>query len=91
MKASTSAGTGATQAKQTLESTFKDHYQTLQLHPEADASLIEAAYWHLARSYNAAKRLDSSAIAITDDLNEAYGVLAHRRVARSISQLRTLS
>ena len=70
---------------QTLEPTFKDHYQTLQVHPEADASMIEAAYWHLARRYNAAKRFDSSAIEIMDDLNEAYSVLgspSHRKEYR---------
>ncbi len=60
---------------QTLEPTFKDYFLTLQVHPEADASMIEAAYWHLARRCNAQKRFDSSTIANLDELNEAYSVI----------------
>ena len=59
---------------QTLAPPFDDHFLTLQVHPEADAKMIEAAYWHLARRYS--KRADSSAMAKLDDLNVAYSVLA---------------
>ncbi|OGO49855.1 MAG: hypothetical protein A2148_02510 [Chloroflexi bacterium RBG_16_68_14] len=62
---------------------FKDYYLLLQLHPEADAGMIDAAYWHLARRYNKASVDDPSAKAKLDDLNEAYAVLgsAERREA----------
>ena len=53
---------------------FDDHFLTLQVHPEADAGMIETAYWHLARRYS--KRPDPSAAAKLDDLNAAYSVLA---------------
>lgn len=54
---------------------FHDHYLVLQVHPEADAAMIDAAYWHLARRYNDAEDGDPSARAKLDDLNEAYSVL----------------
>lgn len=62
---------------------FKDYYLILQLHPEADAAMVDAAYWHLARRYNQACVDDPSATAKLDDLNEAYTVLgsAERREA----------
>ncbi len=59
---------------QTQAPPFDDHFLTLQVHPEADARMIEASYWHLARRYN--RRSDSSAMANLDDLNLAYSVLA---------------
>lgn len=57
------------------EPLFKDYYQILQLHPDAEAAMMDQAYWHLARLYNAAGPSDSSARAKLDDLNEAYSVL----------------
>lgn len=54
---------------------FHDHYLVLQVHPEADAAMIDAAYWHLARRYNEADDGDPSAKAKLDELNEAYSVL----------------
>ncbi len=54
---------------------FKDYCLILQLHPEADAEMVDAAYWHLAKRYSDARRTDSSAKAKMDDLNEAYSVL----------------
>jgi curved DNA-binding protein CbpA len=61
---------------------FKDYYLILQVHPAADAAMIDAAYWHLARRYGEARLTDSSAKAMMDDLNEAYSVLrsSERRV-----------
>ena len=54
---------------------FKDYCLILQVHPEADAGMIEAAYWHLARRYN--EQADTAPLAKDqlDDLNEAYSVL----------------
>lgn len=54
---------------------FKDYCLTLQVHPEADAGMIEAAYWHLARRYNDRADTDPLAKAHLDELNEAYTVL----------------
>ncbi len=57
------------------EQLFHDHYFVLQVHPEADAPMIDAAYWHLARRYNEAEDGNPSAKAKLDELNEAYSVL----------------
>ncbi len=57
------------------EEPFKDYYLILQVHPEADAGMVEAAYWHLARRYNDPSAFDPSAKAKLDMLNEAYSVL----------------
>lgn len=54
---------------------FKDYYLILQVHPEADGAMVEAAYWHLARRYSEAALEDPSAKRKLDDLNEAYSVL----------------
>ena len=57
------------------EDQFKDYCLILQVHPEADAGMVEAAYWHLARRYNEQADTDPLAMAHLDDLNEAYSVL----------------
>jgi hypothetical protein len=57
------------------EFTFKDYYEVLHLHPEADAAMVDQAYWHLARLYNAAIPTDSTARPMLEELNEAYSVL----------------
>jgi curved DNA-binding protein CbpA len=62
--------------KATVERDFKDHYLTLQVHPDADASMIEVVYWHLARRYNAKAGSERWASGNLDDLNEAYSILA---------------
>jgi hypothetical protein len=54
---------------------FKDYFLILQVHPEADAQMIEAAYWHLAKRYNEAAKLDPTIREQIEDLNEAYAVL----------------
>jgi curved DNA-binding protein CbpA len=56
---------------------FKDYCLILQVHPEADAQMIEAAYWHLAKRYNQAALYDAKARARLEDLNEAYTVLGN--------------
>lgn len=53
----------------------KDYYQILQLHPSADGTMVDQAYWRLARLYNAAIPSEFTAIAKLDDLNDAYRVL----------------
>ena len=60
---------------QTVETPFKDYCLILQVHPEADADMVEAAYWHLARRYSEEAAYDSNATTKLDDLNEAYSVM----------------
>jgi hypothetical protein len=54
---------------------FKDYCLILQVHPEADAAMIDAAYWHLAKRWNEAAPHDSHASWRMEELNEAYSVL----------------
>ena len=65
---------------------FKDYCLILQVHPVADAEMVDTAYWHLARRYSEARKKDPSAKAKMDDLNEAYSVL--RSSARREEYLR---
>ena len=67
---------------------FKDYCLILQVHPEADAGMVEAAYWHLARRYNEAAPRDPSARAKLDELNEAYSVLGSPERHESYLRLR---
>ena len=60
----------------------QDHYETLQVHPRADAAAIEAAYARLRPLYDAA-RLDGAAdelVALArekrDAIERAYAVLS---------------
>jgi curved DNA-binding protein len=57
------------------DSSFKDHFQTLQVHPEAESRTVDSAYWNLARRYMADARSNASAKANLEDLNEAYSVI----------------
>jgi curved DNA-binding protein CbpA len=67
---------------------FKDYCLTLQVHPEADAGMIEAAYWHLAKRYNEQAAADPSAKDKLDELNEAYSVLGTPARHEEYSRLR---
>jgi hypothetical protein len=66
----------------------KDYYRVLQLHPDAGSSLVDQAYWRLARQYNAAIPSDESATGKLDDLNEAYAVLATPSIRREYDRIR---
>jgi hypothetical protein len=54
---------------------FRDYCLILQVHPEADAAMIDAAYWHLAKRWNEGAPHDSHASRRMEELNEAYSVL----------------
>jgi hypothetical protein len=71
-----------------LEPTFKDYYEVLHLHPEADAAMVDQAYWHLARLYNAAIPTDGAARPMLEELNEAYGVLRTPELRAEYDELR---
>ncbi len=70
------------------EQPFKDFYEVLQLHPEADAAMVDQAYWHLARLYNAAIPEDAASREKLDDLNEAYSVLRSAELRGSYDKVR---
>ena len=70
------------------EQPFRDFYEVLHLHPEADAAMVDQAYWHLARLYNAAIPDDTEAREKLDDLNEAYSVLRSAELRGSYDQVR---
>lgn len=67
---------------------FKDYCQILQLHPDADAEMIDAAYWHLARRYSEALATDPTAKRRLDDLNEAYSVMRSAERREEYNKLR---
>jgi hypothetical protein len=69
-------------------SPFQDYYQVLHLQPEADAAMLDQAYWHLARLYNAAIPTDSDAKEKLDDLNEAYSVLRSPSLRKEYDRVR---
>ena len=70
------------------EQSFKDYYEILHLHSEADAAMVDQAYWHLARLYNAAIPDDADAREQLDVLNEAYSVLRSPELRLSYDQTR---
>jgi len=53
----------------------RDHYEVLKLHPSADHTMVQQAYWHLARKYKAAMDRDAFMEHAVDELNEAFLVL----------------
>ncbi len=67
---------------------FKDYYEILHLHPDADAAMVDQAYWHLARLYNTTIPSDGGARAKLDELNEAYSVLRSPSFRREYDKLR---
>jgi len=56
-----------------------DYYEVLGLRPSADGAMVDQAYWHLARKYQALAETDARAQAMLDKLNEAYAVLGTPR------------
>lgn len=67
---------------------FKDYYQILHLHPDADAVMVDQAYWHLARLYNAAIPIDATVRTKLEELNEAYSVLRAPEVRKEYDKIR---
>lgn len=66
----------------------KDYYGLLHLDPSADATMIQHAYWHLARALQAAAHTDPSACERLQELNEAYSVLATPALRAEYDQAR---
>jgi len=55
----------------------RDYYEILGLTPRADGMMVDGAYWHLARKYQALAATNARAHGLLDELNEAYGVLGN--------------
>lgn len=70
------------------ETFFKDYYQILRLHPDAEAGIVDQVYWHLARLYNAAIPDDASFSEKLEELNEAYSVLRSSELRQQYDQHR---
>lgn len=54
---------------------MKDYYEVLQVHPSADAEVIESAYRRLSRKYHPDVNPNPDATARMQELNEAWSVL----------------
>jgi curved DNA-binding protein CbpA len=55
----------------------RDYYEILGLTPRADGSMVDQAYWHLVRKYQALAATNPRAQRMIDEVNEAYGVLGN--------------
>ena len=70
------------------QASFKDYCLVLQIHPDADAEVIDAAYWHLARRYSERLGFDPDAKLMLDELNEAYSIMRSSERREEYSRLR---
>lgn len=66
----------------------RDYYEILGLTPGADGAMVDQAYWHLARKYQAQAATDPRGHALLDALNEAYGVLGNPRLREQYDAFR---
>ncbi|MGA2286415.1 MAG: DnaJ domain-containing protein [Dehalococcoidia bacterium] len=53
----------------------RDYYEILQLHPDADYTMVVQSYWCLARKYKAAMDADAFVAHRLAELNRAFEVL----------------
>ena len=53
----------------------RDNYEILGLTSDADGTVVNRTYWHLARKYQALAPTDPRARHMLDELNDAYAVL----------------
>jgi hypothetical protein len=66
----------------------RDYYEILGLTPRADGAMVDQAYWHLARKYQALAATNSRAQYMLDELNEAYGVLGNPKLREQYDAFR---
>jgi hypothetical protein len=66
----------------------RDYYEVLGLTPRADGTMVDQAYWHLARKYQSLATTNARGRRLLDDLNEAYGVLGNARLRREYDAFR---
>ncbi|HEY8172359.1 MAG TPA: J domain-containing protein [Dehalococcoidia bacterium] len=66
----------------------RDYYEILGLTPRADGAMVDQAYWHLARKYQALAATNARAQFMLDELNEAYGVLGNPNLRQQYDAFR---
>ncbi len=66
----------------------RDYYEILGLTPSADGMMVDQAYWHLARKYQALAQTNPGGRVMLDELNEAYGVLGTSRLRQQYDAFR---
>jgi hypothetical protein len=66
----------------------RDYYEILGLTPRADGTMVDQAYWHLARKYQTLATTNARARGMLDELNEAYGVLGTPRLREQYDAFR---
>jgi hypothetical protein len=66
----------------------RDYYEILGLTPRADGQMVDQAYWHLVRKYQALAATNIRAQHMIDELNEAYGVLGNPRLREQYDAFR---
>ena len=66
----------------------RDYYEILGLTPRADGAMVDQAYWHLARKYQALATTNDRAQYMLDQLNEAYGVLGNPKLREQYDAFR---
>ncbi|MHB8376626.1 MAG: DnaJ domain-containing protein [Dehalococcoidia bacterium] len=66
----------------------RDYYEVLGLTPRADGVMVDQAYWHLARKYQALATTNERGRRLLDELNEAYGVLGNARLRKEYDAFR---
>lgn len=66
----------------------RDYYEIMGLTPSADGTMVDQAYWHLARKYQSMAGDDFHARFLLDELNEAYGVLGTPRLREQYDAFR---
>lgn len=66
----------------------RDYYEVLGLTPRADGTMVDQAYWHLARKYQQLAMTNARGQRLLDDLNEAYGVLGNPRLRKEYDAFR---
>ena len=64
------------------------YYEILGLTPTADGTMVDQAYWHLARKYQQLATTNARGQRLLDDLNEAYGVLGNPRLRKEYDAFR---
>jgi len=66
----------------------RDYYEVLGLTPHADGAMVDQAYWHHARKYQALATTNERGRRLLDELNEAYGVLGNSRLRKEYDAFR---
>ena len=72
-----------------MSTRVKDYYRILQVHPDAEPEVVEAAYRRLAQKYHPGRDPSPGATRRMQELNEAYGILADAERRRAYDLLRS--